>query len=1162
MKKLYFTESQMRNHLLCEGMSDYKLPKFLFDKIKNHKSFLGDNAAFPPEEDYPFDYKVLKTRYKEVYDNIVKLNLDSLEYDYLISLLSKLIKECKEIEKPLRQHLCKVCENAVIELFKIPAETVNLTCELVGKVEPKNHSYRTLPETSEHRDFEFEDMEEFHNVSKVVLKRRLINSLIQGASYTYALNYDLYLSQIYKLDKRLLDLYDKILVINDYLLFLKEVKIDDKSPMQSAYVEVELGKENNRTDIFAQGIIFPFLLMETIRGFFELFASHGLPSDNKKALYIIKQADFLTAEPWDLRMGVGLWNFIGKSINNTKVLPYLFSSLCEMKVDEFNSFLQEVFAQTKKGKTILQELIDDSQDELERFEFLDTMKQKNAEKAVITDGDFSLEELQGFAINEEDDIETPEELDELIPDNEDISPLLLGEVDPSEITFEVGSATPSWYKGARQMYQLYPVVDGIEFDPTMGINLRAEEVVFDGDLYYQLHIYVAEELRRQNIAYNLYKAVILNGYPVCSLSMNHTEKFNRHHNVETPDDDAIPNLWDKLSTDSAINVSPLYNVRGKEIGVKAIVSECRLFEDMAYHGSPNDFATFDIAYANKGFGQVFGYGIYLTFDKEMAKGYARDGGQVFTVEIPSDESATYLKMNEPVPNEVVDLVKSKLFEMNLDTYIEDYEDEAEYTLNDDLDTWFPYDIIGKHFYYSIDKFTDSERETSELLASCGVVGYKYTDGSSDCVVMFSDEYIDIIQKEINESYNVILEYMSSWREDNIHTLVDSIYNDLESKINKSRFTRDYDYELQGVKSNIQIMYKPIKGSTSSRWNGEYFWLTNQIVINLEGNISKEDVGSAVHHEITHYMDMMRQRQAQQNLYPTYGSDYIKSKDPNVKLVNTIIYKLWDKLELNAYQSFAMYGYQYIIDYCKELEDKINILERSKAPNSDKLWLAVKEKFRPNAQMDWQTFKAWFIKRSRLALDKFKKKALKNAYLYQDGIGDGSDNSRRYVPDNSEIPNGAGEPEDMGDGTSGEENGQTMPLSYRLQLANARFLSFGVQIEKIRNSQPIALENEGQYREYQGVININKEQMPLYVIEDVENDKMIISIPDTEIIYELVYQEYDRNTITNRRYVGLGKILSSMYKQYDKYKKELEKQNQQNQENSESQEQVSNPEPNN
>ena len=33
-----------------------------------------------------------------------------------------------------------------------------------------------------------------------------------------------------------------------------------------------------------QGLIFS-LLQETFRGFFELFASHGLPEDNKSKLY-------------------------------------------------------------------------------------------------------------------------------------------------------------------------------------------------------------------------------------------------------------------------------------------------------------------------------------------------------------------------------------------------------------------------------------------------------------------------------------------------------------------------------------------------------------------------------------------------------------------------------------------------------------------------------------------------------------------------------------------------------------------------------------------------------------------------------------------------------------------------------------------------------------
>ena len=37
-----------------------KLPKFLFQYVSKHQTSLGNNLAFPPEQDCPFDYKILK----------------------------------------------------------------------------------------------------------------------------------------------------------------------------------------------------------------------------------------------------------------------------------------------------------------------------------------------------------------------------------------------------------------------------------------------------------------------------------------------------------------------------------------------------------------------------------------------------------------------------------------------------------------------------------------------------------------------------------------------------------------------------------------------------------------------------------------------------------------------------------------------------------------------------------------------------------------------------------------------------------------------------------------------------------------------------------------------------------------------------------------------
>ena len=1150
MKKLYFTESQIHKHLLCEDINGVKLPKFLFDKIKNHKSFLGDNAAFPPEEDYPFDYKVLKSRYIQVCENIENLHLESLEYDFLLNLLSKLIKECREIEKPIKANLCKLCENIVIDLFKIPEETVNLTCELVGKIQPKKNSYRTLPETSEKRDFDFESMEDFHNVSKVILKRRLINSLIQGASYTYSTSYDTYINHIYKLDKRLIDLYDKITIINDYLLFTKEVKIDDKNPMQSAYVEVELGMNGDRTNITSQGLIFPFLLMETIRGFFELFASHGLPEDNNKALYIIKQSDFLSAEPWDLRMGVGLWHFIGKEVDNTQVLPYLFSTICEMKVDDFNTFLQEVFAQTKLGKKQLRELIDDSHHEYDRNDFLDTMKKKNDEKALIEDGDFTLEELDDFTLTEEEDLDYQQ--DDI--ENE-LTVEILGQINPSEITFDVASAMPSWYNGRKMIYQLIPVVQGKAFLPQDGVNFRAEDVTVNGQGYYQTHVDIAPQYRRMGIAFNLYKAFILQGYPACSLFKNRTATFYGVHGVSNQNDNAIPSLWRKLSSESGISVEPLYNKHEKQIGVKAIATsslqENINTEIQGFHRSPHNFQGFDIAYVNSGFGQQeFGYGIYLSFDKEFASDYGR-GGYLYTVEIPDDESL-YLHQNEEVPEELISRIHNVLFEKNLKLYQEDYEDEAEYTLRSELETFFPYGCYGKELYYSMDKFTNSDKESSDILNSLGVIGYKYYDSGCENVVMFNGDDIKIVDKSLTESKSLIKEYMASWRDKNVQNLVNKIYTDLQPYINKKAVNKAYQYQLNGANSIIEVHYKPNKKET--KWNGSYHWSSNQIIISLEGNITPQTVSTAVHHEVTHYLDKARERGVGKELYKHYGDNFVKGNDKFTEYTNEILYRLWDDSEMNSYLSQTAYSggdikndIGKINNYCNFIKLRLDYIEKNSSKNEVAIWQQVSKQAKSGSNINPQAFKQWFIKQSRLKLDKFKKKALKNLYMHKENYG-----SKEYTNDNGykEIPTSAMKAsapitsKTPNSSTVNDKNLDTKTIrgggmGSIVTRNNMYFKSLGEQIQEIRKSKPINGSEEKGYFTYSGNIKIKEEEMPLQVTESNNSNKLQIDIPNTEISQSFDLSEYPKEQMSNPKYIALGKTLNSMFKKYQEHKKELE-----------------------
>lgn len=548
-----------------------KLPKFLFKYVVKHQTSLGNNLAFPPEQDYPFDYKILKKRMKEV-DDIAKEmfgeNLNPIEAQ---NLLANYLTECQKIEEPIKEQLIKICENVIHKIFTIPRETIELSCELVNSITPKK-SMRILPEEYDDNDWAFEDLNEISNVNKVILKRRFINALVQGASYRYAQITDFYIEEFGQLNPTLPQIYQKIIALNDYLLFNKKEKISDKKPKQGGIVEVELGRIGEKTVINAQGTNFIFLLIETIRGFFELFASHGLPEDNKKALFIIKQADFLLAEPWDLRMGVPLWDIITNGVDDTKFMPYYFSILCELPVDEFNENMQEILAKTKRGSEYVSELINDAEKEFEMNNIHQFIQDKNDNETLINDSYFSADELD----NEDDEIIeeecfTAEELNEDEEgdgDNEIYKKLLIEssytDIDFSEEEIDI----PTIGQSNKHMWVLNVVINETVI-PTDLVYFRAESVYIGERMFYQLHIHVAPELRQKGIAFKLYQAFIHLFGNAISLFKNRTATFYSDNNSTTTNDEAIGKLWNKLAQDSNINVKPLKNKKGEEVGVIA-----------------------------------------------------------------------------------------------------------------------------------------------------------------------------------------------------------------------------------------------------------------------------------------------------------------------------------------------------------------------------------------------------------------------------------------------------------------------------------------------------------------------------------------------------------------------------------------------------------------
>ena len=542
MKKIYINEEFMSN--VVKGRL---LPQFLFKLVKTHTTSLGDNEAFPTSDEYPFDYILLKERYNEVCDAIDDIGLESLDEDYLMSELSSLVTKCKELETPVRDALEKVCENALNKLFAIPEESINMTFKLVDRIKFKS-PIRMRPESSDSLKYNFKDIADIDLSNKAIGKRRFIDALIQGASYIYANVEGLYIDDIDRINPELPRLYRRIRIINDFLLFTKKEEMSDDKPMQGSYVETHLGIDDAKTTIKAQGIIFPLLFHEAIKGLFELFSAHGLPQDREKAQYIIRKADFVLAEPWDLRLGVGLWHMIFGGVEDTNMIPYMFTSFVKIPTDEFNLSVKEILSNTEKGNEIINALMTDAEYDNGYQQFTNRINARNVDKSLIQDSYFTGAETSGFEIDSEEE-------DGVIEENEDADTLGEYEAQPQKqieyyqnlvqsATLENIDFIEGNVNGATE--DLIVTING-EIIPRALILLMVQAVNIrisaeERTPMIQVHIILNSGIQRLGLAPKIYKKLIYTFGPIYS---GEGRRINKEH---------IAKVYAKLAQDPDLYV--------------------------------------------------------------------------------------------------------------------------------------------------------------------------------------------------------------------------------------------------------------------------------------------------------------------------------------------------------------------------------------------------------------------------------------------------------------------------------------------------------------------------------------------------------------------------------------------------------------------------------
>jgi hypothetical protein len=343
-----------------------------------------------------FMERALMTQYEDAKKTLKNIgSIDSVKAKDIQGAFQELLVKCQKIESLNKNALEKLASNYVIDLFSIPDETVKIETKLVSKIEGGDKISPVEPFDGD-VDFSVKDIADLNGIDGEVAKRYFLNALNMGAGMRMSENIRGYIEDLYDIDSRLPQMYKELIALNNYMIFSSsDLGITDKDRKQIGIVNVNYGPQDELVTISAQGVIFPVLLSELIRGFMELFSSHGLPKERERMNYILKKTDYLKAEPWQMRIGPYMWNIFTGYFEDTDTsdMPYIYQVLSKLKPEVFFKVFSEMMAKTEKGRLYAEKILNKANNNKEQMSFMNKMTKRRDDKNIITDGYMSPEEF-------------------------------------------------------------------------------------------------------------------------------------------------------------------------------------------------------------------------------------------------------------------------------------------------------------------------------------------------------------------------------------------------------------------------------------------------------------------------------------------------------------------------------------------------------------------------------------------------------------------------------------------------------------------------------------------------------------------------------------------------------------------------------------------------
>ena len=380
-------------------------------KLSDPESLYGKNPAM--KKGAADVERLVSSRFKKVADKLKQsANIPNLSPNAVQSLYMQMMSRIPyimQIEAANKEELEQLAIQASLDETEVPEGWVDIQANLGVPIDVSNFRYQPEEPKDDEEDEEEKkeklklssfDIDELTDEEQLELekhKRNIINAIIQGAAKRghYIFQKPNIKRALDRINPELFSLYLAIMAVNDYMYFTQEqmiemmsqtgqgvagkVELDPDEDGEEGDEDGEEGEGESDTVIKADGLIFPILCHEIIKGIEESKGRHGLPKEPGMREKVQGQVDTLANEPMQLRIGPEIVEKIRYSLpdqmfdeDNKGLINWFHILLYQIEATEFleiiGNAISDEKSKNKKATERFEEIMKEAMEMKNEFE--------------------------------------------------------------------------------------------------------------------------------------------------------------------------------------------------------------------------------------------------------------------------------------------------------------------------------------------------------------------------------------------------------------------------------------------------------------------------------------------------------------------------------------------------------------------------------------------------------------------------------------------------------------------------------------------------------------------------------------------------------------------------------------------------------------------------